>query len=463
MPVEPFIHSPLSWQPDRSQLKRPIYQSLAELLERDIVNGFLAPDTKLPPQRTLAAFLNINFTTVTRVYKQCELKGLVYAVTGSGTFVAPNAARSITISKTSGERIDLGFVASFEQCNDVAAEAAKKATDKKYLEQLLGYDHPTGMPHHKAAGLNWLGRLGVQATPETMAIVSGAQNALAVTLLGLFSPGNRIAVDYYTYSNFIELAKMYRVQLIPVTGDGEGMLADELDYQCRLNEVQGVFLMPCCCNPTTIVISDRRKTELAAIIEKHNLIAVEDDLHAFLTAGIVEDYRRPLFALLPENTIYICGTSKSLCSGLRVAYLAFAEKHRERLHKAIFNVNVKTSSLDAEIISEMILSGGADAVVARKRELARTANAAFAEYFPGQANTGHPLSFFRWLPIPGGKNAAELEAALLEHGVRVFHSDRFLCGRNLADKYLRVSLSSTPTLAKLRVGLEILQAQLRPH
>jgi DNA-binding transcriptional regulator YhcF (GntR family) len=88
MPVNSFDNYPMSWKPDKKALKRPFYKSLASLLEQNITNGFLAPGTKLPPQRELADFLDLNFTTITRAYKICEVKGLIYAVTGSGTFVA---------------------------------------------------------------------------------------------------------------------------------------------------------------------------------------------------------------------------------------------------------------------------------------------------------------------------------------------------------------------------------------
>ena len=120
----------MSWKPERSKLKRPIYLSLAEQPEKDIAAGFLLPGTKLPPQRELVDFLDINFTTVTRAYRICELKGLIYAVTGSGTFVAPNAAKSVTIStdNLTGSLIDLGFVSSFEQCNDMISDTIKSFT-----------------------------------------------------------------------------------------------------------------------------------------------------------------------------------------------------------------------------------------------------------------------------------------------------------------------------------------------
>ncbi|MEC2627288.1 winged helix-turn-helix domain-containing protein, partial [Bacillus cereus] len=94
MPVNSFENYSMSWKPNKELLKRPFYSSIAALIEHDTVNGFLAPGTKLPPQRELADFLDLNFTTITRAYKLCEVKGLIYAITGSGTFVAPNATRS---------------------------------------------------------------------------------------------------------------------------------------------------------------------------------------------------------------------------------------------------------------------------------------------------------------------------------------------------------------------------------
>lgn len=462
MPINSFEDYPMSWKPDRLILKRPFYISIAQALENDIANGFLAPGTKLPPQRELSDFLDVNFTTITRSYKICELKGLIYVVTGSGTFVSPNATRSITIStdKFSGTCIDLGFVASFEQCNSMILETTKKVLEKRYLEQLLNYNDPTGMPHQKMAGLNWIETFGISVNTEHLAIVSGAQNALAITLSALFEPGNRIAVDFYTYSNFIELSKMFHIQLIPIPGDENGMLPDELENQCRLNDIHGIFLMPSCCNPTTIMVSDMRKKELAGVIKKFNLILIEDDIHAFLTSGIIADYKHPMFQLLPKQTVYICSTSKSICSGLRVAYIVFDDKFREKILKAIFNINVKTSSLDGEIITELILSGKANEIVAQKKRLAQSSNEIFTEYFPQAPHIGHPLSFFKWLPISENMNIQDFEATMLQKGIRVFHSDRFLSGSNMPDKFLRIALASTNSLDELRMGLEILRKQL---
>ena len=92
MPVNSFEDYPLTWKPSKALLKFPMYISLSELLEQDILSGRLPPKTKLPPQRELADFLDVNLSTITRAFKLCETKGLIYAAVGSGTYVSPNAA-----------------------------------------------------------------------------------------------------------------------------------------------------------------------------------------------------------------------------------------------------------------------------------------------------------------------------------------------------------------------------------
>jgi len=130
---------------------------------------------------------------------------------------------------------------------------------------------------------------------------------------------------------------------------------------------------------------------------------------------------------------------------------------KEKILKSIFNINVKTSSLDGEIITELILSGKANEITAKKKKLAQSANQIFTEYFPQAPLIGHPLSFYRWMPILEDTNSQQLEANLLTKGIRVFHSDRFLSGSNTPYKFLRISLASTNSLDELRIGLEILK------
>ena len=93
MPTNSFENFYLSWTPEKSKIKRPYYLTLANALEADIVSGKLASGTKLPPQRELADYLDLNFTTVTQAYNLCRERKLIYGVTGKGTFVSPSPAK----------------------------------------------------------------------------------------------------------------------------------------------------------------------------------------------------------------------------------------------------------------------------------------------------------------------------------------------------------------------------------
>jgi DNA-binding transcriptional MocR family regulator len=53
--------------------------------------------------------------------------------------------------------------------------------------------------------------------------------------------------------------------------------------------------------------------ELAQIIQKYRLILIEDDIHAFLSTGIIDHYGQRMYQMLPDQTVYICSTSKSIC------------------------------------------------------------------------------------------------------------------------------------------------------
>lgn len=135
------INSPMSWKPNKSSLKRPIYSSLAALMEQDIAKGILPSGAKLPPQRELADYLGINFTTVTRTYRLCEQKGLIYAVAGSGTFISPGLNSAVTVP------VDNASSQTAELSNKRVLKAME--TQKKLLEtskQLIinnGYDNVT--------------------------------------------------------------------------------------------------------------------------------------------------------------------------------------------------------------------------------------------------------------------------------------------------------------------------------
>jgi DNA-binding transcriptional MocR family regulator len=456
MPFNSFDSYPMSWKPERKMLKHPLFLSIAELLEQDISSGRLPAQTKLPPQRELADFLDVNLSTITRAFKSCELKGLIYAITGKGTFVSPSITMPNVFSSSSHQDhfIEMGIIRPFYQANPIILEMARHVVNKPGAEILFEYTAPLGSSFQREAAQKWLTGFKLDIPSENIVIVSGAQNALAVVLTSLFRAGDKIATDSYTHPNFINLANMLNIQLVPIAGDHDGMMPDLLDMACRTTAISGVYIMPSYSNPTNTTLTMARRKELSDIITMHNLILIEDDVYSFLMPQ-----HEPIFSLTPDNSIYISSTSKSLCAGLRVAFCCFPERFRSAIVRGVYNVNLKTSSMNAEIIAEIILSGAAQQIINKKKELARDRNDIFARCFlPSGNSTG--LSFFQWIPLPERMSGGHFEELAKSHGVRIFCSDRFAVGETGSCAFARLAIASPIDNAELEKGLTVIKSLL---
>ncbi len=165
MPVNSFENYPMSWKPVLPRSSRPLYTALAELLQPDIASGVLLPGTKLPPQRELADFLDINVSTVTRAFKICSDKGLLSSVTGSGTFVSydVNTSTLIIPENPAAHHIELGSMMPETIPQTDAISLLQKMLAEEECKNLFQYSYQEE-PRHKEAAAHLLNRLGLSVT-----------------------------------------------------------------------------------------------------------------------------------------------------------------------------------------------------------------------------------------------------------------------------------------------------------
>ncbi len=449
MPVNDYLKFPLTWMPSKALLTYPYYLSLASILEHDIQSGKLAPGTKLPPQRALADYLDMNFTTITRAYDLCRERQLIYGVTGRGTFVAHQAHAERTT-----EVIELGVVLGFPEMTRTVVEAAREVLTRDALGNLFSYTNREGLEHQRIAGVQWMARSGITTDFEHTAIFAGAQNAITTALLSLFHIGDALATDTYTYANLIGAARLAHIHLVPIAGDKNGMVPEALHEACKMKKLKGIYLMPNCANPTTITMSEARRDAIADVCAQHQLIIIEDD------AALIPGNHRSFYDRLPNQTIYIAAATRLIAPGLRITFSTFPEKYRKCMMQGLFLTNIKASALDAEIMSQLIISNKTDIILKEKRNMALQANQLYESIFPDTHNAGYNESLFRMLPISSTENGPDFEAHALDIGIRVCHSYRFAVEKNPKHAFLRVSLSSTKSIEQLKTGLILLKHTL---
>lgn len=70
------------------QSRTPIYEQMKQKITELVMLGVLQTGEQLPSVRSLARELGVNPNTVQKAYQELEREGVVYSVTGRGSFVA---------------------------------------------------------------------------------------------------------------------------------------------------------------------------------------------------------------------------------------------------------------------------------------------------------------------------------------------------------------------------------------
>jgi GntR family transcriptional regulator len=80
----------------------PVYRQLMDQVQAAIASGVLKPGDQLPTVRQVAVDLTINPNTVSRAYREMEIRGLLDTQQGSGTFISD---RKVEYSRNERDRL----------------------------------------------------------------------------------------------------------------------------------------------------------------------------------------------------------------------------------------------------------------------------------------------------------------------------------------------------------------------
>jgi len=454
MPFNRFDNYPMSWRPVLPKGNAPLYRLLAQQLEQDIASGNLLPGTKLPPQRELADFLDINLSTVARAFKLCMGKGLLHGEVGSGTFVAYGMETNV-FAPPGPATIELGSLAPETIPAQEATELLSQMLAEPGVGGLFQYQHYP-VARHQEAGALFLAKLGLAVPPAQVQFAGGGQNALAAILAGLFAPGDKIGTSPLVYPGLKSAAKLLGIHLVPLR-ERQGELCEEgLRYAIDNEGIRAIYVMPDLHNPTNHNMSPACRAMVARIAQQTGLLVLEDGINSLLRT----QRPAPIAALAPGQTVYLASLSKVLLPGLRLAYLSAPPHLAAQLQTALYNLNLAQSGLLLELASRLIFSGKADTLITTRRKRAAARNRLADELLAGYPLLGPPTCLSRWLLLPGGCTGYEFEQRALAHGVAVYGAERFAVGKNPPPAAVRLAITAPETSAQLAGALHTLRGLL---
>ncbi len=305
------------------------------------------------------------------------------------------------------------------------------------LDALLHSAPQGGRPHERQAVARHLRNRGIRVPGSQVLIVNGAQQGLAVTVMGLLKPGDVVAIDALTYPGMKALAQSYRLDLEPLPATAAGLDLERLAALCKRRPVRAVYTMPTMHNPLGYVMSEADRGRLAALAQRHDLLIIEDGAYAFLA----EPAPKPVFTFAPERTVYVSGLSKSVASGLRIGFVAAPGHLVPALERAIRVSTWNTPSLTVALGCLWIEAGTVDDLEDRKRKDARRRQSLARRILRGCRVTAHPSSYYLWLELAEDLRADQAAAALEHEGVLVTTAEPFAVGASVPHA-LRLALGS---------------------
>ena len=458
-PSSRTIVSMTIWLPRIEEGATPLYLAIADTLQKDLESGVLSVGSRLPTHRDLANHLGVTVGTVSRAYAEAARRGLTSGEVGRGTFVRGGEVeehgwRAATASEESAVfELSLATPWSIPGEGELLANTLRQIAEGRNPGDLLRYDPDTATLSQRAAAAAWITRTGMPATPEQTIVTVGAQHAMTVLFSTLLRPGDTVVTEELTYPGMKGIAQMLGLRIRGVAMDQEGMLPDALDVACRESSPQALYCVPTIQNPTCAIMSQERREEIARVAQTHDLLIVEDDVHAFL----LDRAPRPLSLAAPERSIHLSTISKSVTFGLRTGFIVAPDRLVERLRAGVRSTMWMPAPLTTELTTRWLSDGTADHIAAIKREEMRARNALVREVLGSRYDfQGHESALHFWLRLPEPLRSDECVAQAKQRGVLVAGAEAFAVGRRNVPHAVRVCISSVPHRDDLRRGLECL-------
>ncbi len=281
---------------------------------------------------------------------------------------------------------------------------------QKYGATALQYDATEGFAPLREALVAYLADKHVTATAEQTLIFSGSQGVLDGLGKILISPGDLIAVEAPTYVGALSAFNPYEPDYVQIATDDQGVIPAALEAVLQQNSIKYIYLVPTFQNPTGRTIPLDRRQAIAAIIQAHNVLLVEDDPYSDLRyQGTALP---PIKHFAPDHVVYVSTLSKTFAPGLRIGFCVAPPEIHRWLVIAKQGVDLHTSTFNQALAAEYLLGGYLQLQLPKILDIYRPRQqamlAALDRYMPSSFQWTQPEGgMFLWLEGPAGLDTEE--------------------------------------------------------
>ncbi len=335
-----------------------------------VLDGRLPAGTGLPPERELAAALDVSRTMVGSAWDRLRADGLVVSRRGAGSWTAlprGGAARGMIDDGDPPPRV-IDLARAVPPAIPGVAAAAEAALPRLAAE-LTGHGyHEQGLSELRARIAARYTERGLPTTPGEILVTNGAHHGFALALRLLTGPGDRVLVEQPTYPNAIEAVRAAHAIPVPVAMTEHGWDLDGLEATLRQAAPRLAYLITDFQNPTGFRLDEAGRARLGAALRRARTPVVVDETQVELdyTDGPAP---APLGAFAGDLVLATGSAGKSHWGGLRVGWVRASAEVVNRLLAARRGLDLGSPVLEQLLFAEL-LAAPPDALAERRAQLA---------------------------------------------------------------------------------------------
>jgi 2-aminoadipate transaminase len=297
---------------------------------------------------------------------------------------------------------------------------------------------------------------GIKAAPDEIIITTGSQQALDLCARVFLDAGDVALVELPAYTGAMTSFWNAEGHLVGVEQDAAGIDIGDLDRVVMRERAAGrrvafVYVVPNFQNPSGLLMTLARRTELLAWASTRDVLIIEDDPYGALYFDEVAKAAdtRPIKADDHEGrVVYLSSFSKTVAPGFRVAWIAAAPALIARLEIAKQSADLCSSSIDQRFVYEIWRQG----VLENRLSLLRSAyqakrtvlEQALRRELGSHVTWPEPRGgFFLWASFGQGIDTDALLRRAIAHGVVFVPGSAFYVESRQLDR-ARLSFSAPP-------------------
>ncbi len=214
---------------------------------------------------------------------------------------------------------------------DVALQAVRN-----YKPQVIEYSHSAGYEDYRVDLAEYYHQNGIAVSPEEILITTGGSEALVFAFMSCFNPGDEVIIPEPFYANYNAFAIMAGIKVVPVSARIEDNFAlpPMSEIESRITDRTKGILICNPGNPTGYLYPQAELEQLAAIINKHDLFLLADEVYREFCYDGATPFSVMNLKGIEQNTILIDSVSKrySMC-GVRIG--AIISRNEEVMQTAL--------------------------------------------------------------------------------------------------------------------------------